>query len=688
MGKLNKKTRKFAQKAFDILKNISTEYPNGINDVSTVGVFKRTWIERSVQIVRENIRHIWFYGGKPKWFESLRISRNKTSHQLDYSDNRTFENLCSNLFSNIGEMLNDLQDIIPKIKTESKKKRNFENFAPSSAFGSKEERKQLVDAMEDMVAPVEPTDIKIEYPKNDFAKIAENTLSEVLEHDNVKDYIQSHEGVSENIQTDILDWLQQVNETLDKENPFLEEFLFIEQQKKLSAEDVARDLSDEKSKIKYHYKRLPSVSESRRGTIAPSNLDFVFYAKQFSEQKNEKGSNKGEKKNPWKSMEKLEVLRRNFIADMERNLVERKTKWELECIDEMRKAFLEELYRKIQNFMQLEKLLLPFISDLGRLWDLSEGVFKTSGFEILNQFAQLLEQDESLQELAKVLGRQDRVQAAFEKELRDRVVVNTEWKPKPAYRGEINGLRYSNDLSSVLPAELALLRNPATKKLFQLKFAQKQLLSFDYQNDVPESVSKTESEEVSVEKKMPKGPIIICVDTSGSMQGPPENIAKTITFALSKIAIEEERKCYLISFSTGIETLDLSDFKKGDGLQKLVHFLQMSFEGGTDASPALRHAVEMLQTDGYKNADVLMISDFVMGNLANDLVDSINAEKEKNTEFYSLVIGTSGNQSTIDCFNHNWQYDTEDPHATRHLVEQIHSIKTRSLNQGKVDNAD
>ena len=59
-----------------------------------------------------------------------------------------------------------------------------------------------------------------------------------------------------------------------------------------------------------------------------------------------------------------------------------------------------------------------------------------------------------------------------------------------------------------------------------------------------------EQEEVSVEKKEPKGPIIVCVDTSGSMQGTPENIAKTVTFALSKIAIEEERKCYLISFST------------------------------------------------------------------------------------------------------------------------------------------
>lgn len=688
MGKPNKKSRKFAKKAFAILKEISTEYPNGINDVSSIDRFKRSWLERAVQIVRENVKHIWFPGGKPKWFETLRFSRNDTSHQLDFSDDCKFGDLCSNLFSNISGMLNDLQGIIPKIKTESKKKRKFENSAPSNVFGSEADRKQLVDAMEDMAAPVEPTDIKIEYPKNDFAKIAESTLSEVLEHDNVKEYIQSHEGVSENIQTDILDWLQQTNETLDKENPFFDEALFIEQQKKLSAEDVAKDLSDERSKIRYHYKRLPSVSESRRGAIAPSNLDFDFFAKQFSEQKNEKGSNKGEKKNPWKSKEQLEVLRRNFIADMERNLVERKTKWEQERIDEMRKAFLEELYRKIQNFMQLEKLLSPFINDLGRLWDLSEGVFKTSGFEILNQFAKLLEQDESLQELAKVLGRQSRAQASFEKELRDKVVVNTEWNPKPAYRGEINGLRYSNDISSVLPAELALLRNPATKKLFQLKFAQKQLLSFDYQNDVPESVSRTESEEVSVEKKEPKGPIIICVDTSGSMHGMPENIAKTITFALSKIAIEEERKCYLISFSTGIETLDLSDFKKGESLQKLVHFLEMSFNGGTDASPALQHAVEMLQTDGYKNADVLMISDFVMGNLPSNLVDSINAEKEKNTEFYSLVIGTSGNQSTIDCFDHNWQYDTADPHASRHLVEQLHSIKTRKIETGEEQNAD
>lgn len=178
-------------------------------------------------------------------------------------------------------------------------------------------------------------------------------------------------------------------------------------------------------------------------------------------------------------------------------------------------------------------------------------------------------------------------------------------------------------------------------------------------------------------KKDQKGPVIICVDTSGSMSGTPENIAKTVTFALSKIAMEEERKCYLISFSTGIETLDMSDFKSGDALTRIVQFLRMGFNGGTDASPALRHAVQMLQKDGYKNADVLMISDFVMGSLPETLVKSIEEEKKKNTDFYSLVIGSSGNQGTIACFNHNWVYDTNDSNASRHLVEQLQKIKKR-----------
>lgn len=676
MNKNQRKSRRFSRKALERINEIIQKYPSGISDIDSISEEARAWIEKKIQQTRECLKNVHF-PSLPSWWETLRLSRNKTAHQTEDFTDEEFSDLSGKLFLNIQKISADLNSNINRYHHNSKKKGKFENFA-SASLGSESERKQLVDAMEDMVAPIEPKDIKIKFPKNNFSQLAEKTLSEILSHDGAKEYVGSHEGLSENIQTDILEWLQKTQSVLEKENPFLEEAVFIQQQKKLSAQEIASDLASEKSKIHFHYKRLPSVSDSKRGPIAPSSLNFDFYEKEFIDQKKTKKDEKsGEQKISWKSVEKIETLRRNFINDMEQNLIERKNMWEQNRIDEMRKAFLEELYKKIDNFIRLEKLLSPFIKTLGHLWDLSESTFETSGFEILEQFLILLDQDESLRELAELLGKQTRAQSLFEKEIRDKVVIKSEWHPKPAYRGEIDGLRYSNDISSVLPSELALLKNTAAKKLFQLKFAQKQLLSFKYQNDVLDSKEENIQEETSVEKQEPKGPIIICVDTSGSMHGTPENIAKTITFALSKIAIEEKRKCYLISFSTSIETLDLTDFS-ANPIGKLVQFLRMSFHGGTDAGPALKHAVKMLSENKWKNADVLMISDFVMQSLDNDIKAQIKSAQENNTNFHSLVIGTSGNNGTINSFNHNWVYDVNNPQANRHLVEQIHEIRTHN----------
>ena len=688
MTKKDRNSRKYSEKAIIIIEKILDKHPSGIPDVTAINEESRALVEKRIQQLRECLKKVHF-PSKPHWWELLRITRNKSVHQTEDFSDEEFSELCTNIFSNIGNIKQNLNANIQRYKQQSKKKRKFEkNAAPESAFGSTLQRKQLVDAIEDAIQPIEPEDIPIAFPQNTFAQLAQHTLSEILNTQGVQEYMQSHEGLSENIQTDLLEWLQKAHGTLEKENPFFDEEIFVAQQKKQSAEEIAADLSAEKSKIQYHYKRLPSVSDSKRGTIQESTLDFDFYRKAFFDQKKiiddvptKEKKSKDFMVQQQAAKEKLEALRRNFIADMEKNLIERKNKWEQERIDAMRKQFLEELYKKIQNFMRLEKLLSPFTKNFGRLWDLSKHPFETSGFEILDTFAKLLEQDESLQELADLLGRQSRTQAVFEKELRDKIVITTEWHPQPAYRGEINGLKYSNDIAAALPTELALLKNAAAKKLFQLKFAQKQLLSFEYQ-DMQAATKKTvEQEEANIEKKEPKGPIIICVDTSGSMHGTPENIAKTVTFALTKIAVEQERKCFVISFSTGIETLELTGANEGNYLQKLVNFLRMSFNGGTDAEPALRKALDMLagndEATCYKNADVLMISDFVMGNLAADLVSAIEQEKEKNTGFYSLVIGASGNTNTIACFNHNWLYDTNDTRASRHLVEQLHELKTR-----------
>lgn len=675
MKRKNNRSRKYSHKALKPILELKQKYPDGINGINDLSEEQSAWILMKVQQFRECIKKVDFVC-KPVWWESMRLTRNKIAHQEENLSLEELASVISTVSKNLEKIEHDLNQNIKRYKQESKAKRKFENFS-SMEFGSTEDRKQLVDAMEDYISPSAPEDVKIDFPENEYSILAEQILKEVLNKKDYKSYVSTHDGIAENIQTDILEWLEKTHAFLKKEDPFKDEAIFIEKQKRLSAEDLASDLSNEKSKIEYHYKRLPSISESKRGNIEKSSLDFDFYKKVCSAEKrietetNEKGVQIEIVK--WNSEEKLETLKRNFISDLEKNFIDRKNKWELEQIEAKRKEFLDSLYSKIDNFIRIESVLSPFIKNLGRLWDLSEGYFETSGFEVLGTFAELLEKDESLQELAELLGKQSRSQSIFEKEMREKVALHSNWQPKRAYRGEINGLKYSNDISAALPSELSLMNNPALKKLFQLKFAQKQLLSYDYQIQEESDVESKEKEEVEIEKKEKKGPVIICVDTSGSMNGTPENIAKTITFALSKIAIEEDRKCYVISFSTAIQTLDLSDFS-GNPINKLVQFLKMSFNGGTDAKPALNQALKMLSENEWKNADVLMISDFVMQALNKELADKIETEKKKNTVFYSLTIGDSGNKETIQCFNHNWFYDMNSPQAGRHLAEQLNEV--------------
>lgn len=675
MKRKNNRSRKYSHKALKPILELKQKYPDGINGINDLSEEQSAWILMKVQQFRECIKKVDFVC-KPVWWESMRLTRNKIAHQEENLSLEELASVISTVSKNLEKIEHDLNQNIKRYKQESKVKRKFENFS-SMEFGSTEDKKQLVDAMEDYISPSAPEDVKIDFPENEYSILAEQILKEVLNKKDYKSYVSTHDGIAENIQTDILEWLEKTHAFLKKEDPFKDEAIFIEKQKRLSAEDLASDLSNEKSKIEYHYKRLPSISESKRGNLEKISLDFDFYKKVCSAEKrietetNEKGVQIEIVK--WNSEEKLETLKRNFISDLEKNFIDRKNKWELEQIEAKRKEFLDSLYSKIDNFIRIESVLSPFIKNLGRLWDLSEGYFETSGFGVLGTFAELLEKDESLQELAELLGKQSRSQSIFEKEMREKVALHSNWQAKRAYRGEINGLKYSNDISAVLPSELSLMKNPALNKLFQLKFAQKQLLSYDYQIQEESDVESKEKEEVEIEKKEKKGPVIICVDTSGSMNGTPENIAKTVTFALSKIAIEEDRKCYVISFSTAIQTLDLSDFS-GNPLGKLVQFLKMSFNGGTDAKSALNQALKMLSENEWKNADVLMISDFVMQALNKELADKIETEKKKNTVFYSLTIGDSGNKETIQCFNHNWFYDMNSPQAGRHLAEQLNEV--------------
>jgi uncharacterized protein with von Willebrand factor type A (vWA) domain len=381
----------------------------------------------------------------------------------------------------------------------------------------------------------------------------------------------------------------------------------------------------------------------------------------------------GKTKRYYKLLKKLKVVKEKIIEDYGEAHNKK--------IDEIISNFMENETEKYVEYLveYLEKLksfydtLFTFFGYLGRLWDLSEGAWQEVDWDEFEKYSKLLEQNKDIQELAEMIGRLKESEEEYEKELIEKTVITHEWKVDYAGKSEITSIHFSDDLNSLIPSEVALLSTPQTEQIFAKKFVEKKLLTYQYMDKYRLDIEKKELGEHNKKKEDKKGPVIACIDTSGSMHGTPEKVAKTIIFALLKIALKEDRRCYVISFSTNIEVMEITNINHS--LEKLIKFLKMSFYGGTDATPALSKALQMLETENYKNADVVMVSDFIMPSLPTDLKNRISTQKEKNkTKFYSIAITTQTNTHFLDIFDVCWTLDYTNKDYMNYLVKCIRKV--------------
>lgn len=706
--KISDRSREFCRQALQTLRRIRDKYcvrPNAeeMKDAD------RSWLTQEMMhfgnaVAATRYRGFSFYD------DAVKNIRNGAAHAVR-EDIREFGGRVRNFFSWADRAESEIRANIARAYSQNKKIRLFEKF--SAAFGEEERRKLFVDSLQNQYfgsdgkerpENSEQLDVTRAGRTETEKKLAEAAASVLrptdLSQKELLGFARSQDGLSDSVLEEIVSWADSVQQKLTEENPFAEEECFVQ---KLEADLPGKTNAAEYGKIKTAYLKCPSVKNFK------PNVNLDFYEKEFSENEkkletkvvldqlhqdfaelseNEKKLENKDKDGTVKKSaqtefeERNKILFRNLLKDMKKELLQRKTAWELERIEEERKEFLKKLYEKIEKFRKLMELLKSFTKNFGRLWDLARGEFEDSGFEILEQYADLLKEDAGLQELAEMIGRHYEEEQKYRKELRAKVVIETVFNPEPAYKGEIAGLRLSDSISDALPSELALYAGEKTRPIFKMKFARKQLLSYAYTRDMEYQMTHEETEEVDVgEPEERKGPMIICVDTSGSMQGTPERVAKTVAFALAQKSLEEERGCYLVSFSTGIETMDLTSFDSADGLKNLAKFLRMSFYGGTDLTPALEQSLKMLSEKEWKNADVLMISDFVADGLGDELLNEIKAQKENKTRFFSLAVTSGGNDSVISVFNRNWIYDTDTSarDAGAKLVRQLYEMHETSI---------
>ena len=87
-----------------------------------------------------------------------------------------------------------------------------------------------------------------------------------------------------------------------------------------------------------------------------------------------------------------------------------------------------------------------------------------------------------------------------------------------------------------------------------------------------------------------------------------------------------------------------------------------------------KNAVGMMGKENYKKSDLLIVSDFVMGDTSDALRKKISAVKTGGNKFYSLCVGDDVFPSRLrDIFDKEWVYN---PHTGGifSLHEMLHNV--------------
>ena len=404
-------------------------------------------------------------------------------------------------------------------------------------------------------------------------------------------------------------------------------------------------------------------------------LDTDFYTRQFNKTFK---PGKDEKEN-----QTYESIRDHLTEKWRELILLKLAEFQQMKMEEFMAEFTKQLFETMEDYKQQAAIMQSFATDFSQIFDYPEKGLSKENLDTLKKYHEMLEMNHSVKELVEMLGRMK-----LTEEEQDEGTFGTsdnkfELEAEHASKTDLIGVIESDDLNNLLPSETALLSDPVLQPLFFKKFAEKKLQTFEFEDKIKSFKADETKKGTKKGRESEKGPFIICVDTSGSMQGLPETIAKTICLAILKIALKENRNCYLISFSVGIVTLDMTDLK--NNMEKIIDFLAMSFHGGTDASPALAEAVTMLETQSFSNADVLMISDFEMPEIQEVVLERIVAARKKKTKFHSLVIGMYNyyghgyayrlqNDDVLNEFDHTWHYNAREKNGVFQLVKNLKEL--------------
>jgi uncharacterized protein with von Willebrand factor type A (vWA) domain len=197
------------------------------------------------------------------------------------------------------------------------------------------------------------------------------------------------------------------------------------------------------------------------------------------------------------------------------------------------------------------------------------------------KLAEALRKDKALREIMRRAGRIQRL-ARERNTTRDLTA-----------REEVVDVERGNDLARALPAGLSQLHHKLLRRVALRNLLERQMLQY-----------RLEGRET-----LGRGPVVVLLDRSGSMQGDPERWASAIAISMLGIASKEGRRATIIEFTTRVDTVTVVDGKTSP-LAIAAEALKLAGRrsyGGTDFGPALQAAMDAGALDD--RADVVIVTD-------------------------------------------------------------------------------
>ncbi len=315
--------------------------------------------------------------------------------------------------------------------------------------------------------------------------------------------------------------------------------------------------------------------------------------------------------------------------------------------------------------------LLLGLGDFAHLrWDTLQGHLRSRPWAAARRASEWLQQLPALAELIRRLGRQEREAAAPP-------APAAEAAPRPAppvplraletrlpeAPGEIVGVRFSARPERMLASEAVMLTHPLLKKLWRARHAEARLLSWDttavltdWRPD-PLAARPAPSPPPAAEPRE-RGPIILCLDTSGSMRVAPENIAKAVTIAALRAAHAAGRGCLLIAFGGPGELVEHALGAGEAGLAALMALMGQGFDGGTDIQTPIERAIERVHEARWRAADLLLVSDGEFGCVPATLARLDEARERFGLRVQGVLVGDRETMGLLEvCDDIHWVRD-------------------------------